>query len=143
MSLEDIETRFEDQQLELVRQKGVLRPAETIEGVVSAWKYSMVIFAFGFIARLMQKRYLLLVTNQRVLLIHVPAFTVHGGGYYGFAEASRPCPLKLADAPQSVHQNGIALSLPDAFAQFVGRPAVRVVRGLAAQKVVEVAGQNP
>jgi len=144
MRLEDQEVAFENKQMEIVLRKGIVLPGEVVKAVVSIWKYSMSIFFLGLLARILQKRYLLVVTTRRVLLIHVPAFLVHGseGSYFSYVEHDRPCALKLVDDAKKVHQNGNPVVLPSSFASFVGRPKAFVVRGIAAQDAFSVAEKD-
>ncbi|MDA2913299.1 hypothetical protein MYX77_04965 [Acidobacteriia bacterium AH_259_A11_L15] len=142
---EDSEIKFISEQLEIARRKEIFQPGENVKALFTAWKYSMMIFFFGLFARLLQKRYLVAVTDQRVVLIHVPAFLIHSdeSKYFQWVAVDRPCPLKLTGPPQKQHQMGNELVLPEVFAAFVGRPSVRVVWGLRAQEGITLASQPP
>jgi hypothetical protein len=140
MSLQErLDREFNAKQLEIARSKGILEPSEEVEAVVSIWKYSMLISFLGLLARLLQKCYLLVVTKSRVLLIHVPAFAVHGGGYFEHAAIDRPCRLQLQDPPKQVHQIGNKILLLQPFASFVARPSAFVLLGIAAKSAFDIA----
>jgi hypothetical protein len=142
--LEKQEIDFDNKQLEIAKEKGIILKDEDVKAVVSLWKYSMTIFAFGLFARFLQKRYILVVTSRRVLLVRVPAFLVHGGGgaYFQHMAVERPCNMTMSDVPKQIHQIGNRVTLPSSFAVFVGRDCAFVVRGLAAQQAFSIASQG-
>lgn len=142
MSEENADTRFEKQQIEIARQKGIIQPDEEVRASVSLFNRSQAIMAAPFLARFLLKKFLFVVTSKRVLLITVPAFAVHGGGYYTWMEHPLPCKLTLESEPKEFHQTGNRVQLPDQLAEFVGRPVGFVLRGKAAQQAFALAS-NP
>ena len=142
MADENADSRFEKEQLEIARQKGIIRPGEEVRAFVSLFNRSQAIMAAPFLARFLLKKFLFVVTSQRVLLITVPAFAVHGGGYHKWIEHPLPCRLTLENEPKEFHQTGNRVQLPGPLAAFVGRPYGFVLRGKAAQQVFSLAS-NP
>lgn len=129
----NLEDKFLNQQLEIVRQMRIIEPDEEILAMVALFKRSQLVMLLGLLARFLQERFQLIVTNRRVILIRVPAFLVHGSGYYQHVSINGPCQLRLPCAPKAQYQLGVKVILPDAFAAFVGRPFAYVVFGLAAE----------
>jgi len=112
---------------------------EQVEAAVGLLKRSQLIFMLFFfvswlLARFLQKQYLLIVTTRRILLVHIPAFLVHGSGYYQYATVSRPWPFKLPSEPKEEYSNGCKVGLPSEFAALVGRPHAYVIFGCEAEK---------
>ena len=142
MSAENADTIFERQQLEIARQKGIIRPGEDIRACVSLFNRSQAIMAAPLLARFLLKKFVFVVTSQRVLLITVPAFAVHGGSYYKWIEHPLPCKLTLESEPKEFHQTGNRVQLPDQLAEFVGRRVGFVLRGKTAQQAFTLAS-NP
>jgi len=142
MSDENADTRFEKQQLDIARQKGIIQPDEEVRASVSLFNRSQAIMAAPFLARFLLKKFLFVVTSKRVLLITVPAFAVHGGSYHRWMEHSLPCKLTLESEPKEFHQTGNRVQLPDKMAEFIGRPFGFVLRGKAAQQAFTLAS-NP
>jgi hypothetical protein len=141
MSLEDGELKFQRSQEEILRRKEILKPDEKVEAVATLWKYPMSISLFGAFARFMQKRYLLAVTDKRVLFAEVPAFLVHKEWGYRHVSVPRPCALKMSAPPEKQHQNGNIVMLPPELAAFVGKPNVRLIWGLMGQQAFESASR--
>src|SRR4051812_31590965 len=108
--------KFWDKQLGVIRQKGIVAGDEKVEATVSLFKRTQLVVFTGVCARFLQKQYLLIVTDRRVLLVHIPAFLAHGAGYYEHAEAPRPCRLTLPVKPKGEHPIGARVDLPEAFA---------------------------
>ena len=142
MSNENADTRFELKQLEIARQKGIIEPDEEVRAFVSLFNRSQAVALSPILARFLLKKFLFVVTDQRVLLMTVPAFAVHGGGYHKWVEHPLPCKLELEREPKEFHQTGNKVRLPDHLASFVGRPNGFVLRGKAAQQAFQLAS-NP
>ncbi len=122
MSDENADTRFEKKQIEIARNKGIIRADEEVRAFVSLFNRSQAVAVSAILARFLLKKFLFVVTDQRVLLITVPAFAVHGGGYHKWIEHPLPCDLELESEPKEFHQTGNRVRLPAQLAEFVGRP---------------------
>lgn len=142
MSDENADIRFEKKQLEIARDKGIIRTNEEVRAFVSLFNRSQAVAVSPILARFLLKKFLFVVTDQRVLLITVPAFAVHGGGYHKWIDHPLPCNLTLESEPKEFHQTGNRVQLPDQLAEFVGRPYGFVLRGKAAQQAFQLAS-NP
>ena len=141
MPVQNADERFEGQQLEIARQKLILRPDEEVLACVSLFNYSQMIFILMplFIPRFLLKKFLFVVTEHRILCITVPAFGVHGSGYHKWIEVPKPCNLTLKSVPKEFHQTGNKVGLPRQIAQFVGRPFGFVLRGHQAEHAFKLA----
>ncbi len=136
------ELKFQQEQMAFVTEKGIILPGEQVRAVTTLWSHSQLIFFFGLLARFLMKRYLVIVTDQRVIFVRVPAFLVHStSAYYDHVAAARPVILRLEEPAAEQHQVGNPVALPQPFAGFTGRPKLRSVCGLMAQQAFDLAAE--
>jgi len=142
MSDENADARLEKKHLEIAREKGIIRQGEDVQAYVTLFNRSLAIMAAPPLDRFLLKKFLFVVTSERVLLMSVPPYLVHGEGYYKWVEHPLPCKLSLESEPKEDHLFGNRVKLPDRLANFVGRPFGFVYRGKAAQQAFALAS-NP
>ncbi len=136
----EAERRYEEKCLEAVRQQGILAPGEEVRGMLTSWRYSQLIMLLGWLSRLFQRRYLLVLTQRRAVLIQVPACLVSfGTPRYPHVVVALPCTLRLENPPKKTHQVGNRLHLPEPMAKFVRRPFGLVLSGHIAAGICQEA----
>lgn len=128
-------------QLAAIRKKGIIGAEEQVEDMVGLFKRSQLVFLLGLLGRFLQKQYLLIVTERRILMVHIPSYLVHGSRYHQYVAINRPYRFNLPDNPKAEYHIGCKVALPEEFAAFVGRPHAFVVFGKEAQRVFDRAAQ--
>ena len=136
---EKLARSFWDKQIEVIRSKGILKPDKQVLAHVGLFKCTQLVILLGALSRLVQRQYLLLVTDRRVLLVHIPAFMFHSSGYHQHVAIPRPCQLQLPCPPKAEFHVGAKVTLPEQFAGLVGRPYAYVVFGQIAQATFDLA----
>ena len=134
---------FEDDQVSQARQKGILGAEEHVTGTLSLYMHRVpllwrtrLLIPIWF--SLFRERFLLAITDHRVLL-----FRVDGMGPDCSAYSSLPCPLRLRKAPipiRHVFDNKIAL--PNDLAEFAGRPFLYTSCEVKAESIIKLASSN-
>jgi hypothetical protein len=158
--------QIETQQLAIMQQRAVFAPDEEIRAFVGVHKYSYLIgslmgscafvgvlmysYLFGlltgflYLPLFLQKRFLLVVTDRRLVLAYVPRFFIQRKDHYTFTEIPLPSQLelRLIQPPLLVHQFGNKFLLPKQFASFVGRPFAFVRSGQRAHEAFKIAAES-
>ena len=132
---ENADVTFEREQIKIARHKRILGADEQVRGFVSLSNRSQIILGLPLLARFLLKKFLFVVTDQRVVLITVPAFRFQGGEFHQWIEHPLPCKLTLESTPKERHEMGNRVQLPGSLAKFVGRPFGFVLRGKAAGRL--------
>ncbi len=139
---ENVDGTLEKKQLEIAREKGIIRPGEDVRACISLFNRSVAIMLAPPVDRFLLKRFLFVVTSERIVLMSVPLYLIHGGDYYKWAEHPLPCKFSLESEPKENHLFGNKVKLPDQLANLVGRRFGFVLRGKAAQQAFAIAS-NP
>ena len=141
------EQTFEHEQVCHARQMGILDTDEPVRCTLSLYMHrvpllwpSRLLIPIWF--SLFRNRYLLAITEHRVLLIRVDA----AGSRAGQGDAvysTLPCALRLLKAPKPIrHVLDNKLALPSDLAAFAGRPFLYTSNDVKAESIIKIASSN-
>jgi hypothetical protein len=141
------EQKFEHEQVCHARQKGILGTDEPVSGTLSLYMHrvpllwpSRLLFTISF--SLFRKRFLLAITDHRVLLVKVDVAGSRGR-QESSAYSTLPCALRLLKAPKPIrHVLDNKLALPSDLAAFAGRPFLYTSDELKAESIIKIASSN-
>lgn len=141
------EQRFEDEQVTIARRNGFLGREEQVNCTLSLymnqvrplWQKAL-LFPIRFL--IFRKRYLLAVTDNRLVLCSVAAYKFREGHGESF-DANLPCTLQLShDAEPTQQRVDYKLNLPLHLADFAGGSFLYTSSDVKAASIIKLASLN-